>query len=477
MQNKKLTEFAPGLPDITIRSLCFDSRKVEPGDVFFAIPGFSSDGHDHLNEVIKKNPAALVVENPERVPKEFLGPVIKVSNARRALDQWASRFNNQPGDELFCIGVTGTNGKTTSVYMIEAIFNSAGRPTGVMGTIDHHLGSKQWPTSLTTPDPITIQARLREFVNLGAKVAAFEVSSIALDQERVSSIPFDVGLFTNFTRDHLDYHGTMEKYFAAKKLLFEKWLPVSKKQAYGVLNADDSTIAGFDPPVTTVRFGQKKCEYQFEVLSSDLRGSRFRLKEFVFELATPGTHNVYNAVGALAVALEAGVTKEVAAQALSRFHGAPGRLETVPNQKGLHIFVDYAHTDDALKSVLQALRNLMKRDAGALWVVFGCGGDRDRGKRPLMMKAASSSADRVVLTSDNPRTEDPDAIIRDCLKDFSGVRPHIEVDRKKAIAFTLQSAREGDVILVAGKGHEDYQIVGDTKFPFSDVSVIKELLR
>jgi UDP-N-acetylmuramoyl-L-alanyl-D-glutamate--2,6-diaminopimelate ligase len=342
------------------------------------------------------------------------------------------------------------------------------------------LGKKVWETSLTTPDPLTLQSRLREFVDAGAKVAAFEVSSIAIDQNRAASVPFDAALFTNFTRDHLDYHGTMENYFAAKEKLFSKLLADSSKtRPYGVLNADDPAIVKIEKSKARyVWFGQNKGDYIFKILSQDLSGSRFDVNGQAFEIATPGLHNIYNAVGALAVAHEAGVRWSDIQQALKEFSGAPGRLERVGRSRGPHVFVDYAHTDDALRSVLLSLKRLMRESNsnGQLWAVFGCGGDRDKGKRPLMAKAAVENADRVMLTSDNPRTEDPNQILRDCLAGIPNASVHVEADRKKAIAFALQTAQEDDVILIAGKGHENYQIIGQTKYPFSDVEVVREFL-
>lgn len=470
----------PRFKNVPVPGLCFDSRVMKPGEIFFAIRGTSSDGHRHLEEVVKKRPVALVVESKEAVPKSFSGHLFITKNARALLDQWAAKFYGRPADQLFCVGVTGTNGKTTSVYMLEKILNQAGWPTGVMGTIDHHLGNKVWEASLTTPDPLTLQSRLQQFVQLGAKAAAFEVSSIAIDQNRVASIPFDVVLFTNFTRDHLDYHGSMESYFAAKQKLITEILPKSsKKTRFAVLNADDPAIANIEKTkMFYIWFGRQKGDYPFTVLEQNLSGSRFEVKGLEFSLATPGLHNIYNAVGAIAVALESKIPAASVQKALRAFSGAPGRLQSVPNSRGLHVFVDYAHTDDALSSVLKSLRDLMSeaKSAGSLWTVFGCGGDRDKGKRPLMAKVAVENSDHVVLTSDNPRSEDPLAIIQDCLSGVPQTKPHVEVDRRKAIAFALQSAREGDVILIAGKGHENYQILGQTKIPFSDVDMVREIL-
>jgi UDP-N-acetylmuramoyl-L-alanyl-D-glutamate--2,6-diaminopimelate ligase len=460
------------LPVVDVTMLTFDSREVKLGSVFFAIRGTSADGHKHLAEVVQKNPAAIVVEDRNAVPKTYKGAVVVVKNARTALGEWAARFFGNPGEKLFCVGVTGTNGKTTSVYILESIFNEAGRGTGVIGTIDHHFRDKIWETNLTTPDAVALQSRLKEFVDLGAKVAAFEFSSIAIDQDRATSVPFKAAIFTNFTRDHLDYHKTMENYFAAKARLFTEILA---PDALAVLNADDEQVRKLKPNCKTISFGQKNGDERFTVGEQKLSGAKFRLRNVDYQIATPGLHNVYNAVGATLVALEAGVSSEIVGRALSKFKGAPGRLERVENSRGLHVFVDYAHTDDALRSVLGSLKNLMKESNsnGKLWVVFGCGGDRDKGKRPLMMKSAIEFADEVVLTTDNPRTEDPEDILQDSLA-AGNDDVHVQVDRKTAIRFALQSAREDDVILVAGKGHENYQIIGTTKIPFSDVAVIRE---
>jgi UDP-N-acetylmuramoyl-L-alanyl-D-glutamate--2,6-diaminopimelate ligase len=461
-----------------------DSRKTGPGTVFVAIRGNAADGHRFLPEISENNRAlALVVEDDAGISKKFKGAVVKVPNTRRALDQLAMRFYGNPASSLFCIGVTGTNGKTTITYMIEKILNHFGWPTGVIGTINHHLLSHKWGSQLTTPDPLTLHRRLKEFVSLGARAAAFEVSSHALDQARVESLPFSVGVFTNFTRDHLDYHGTMEKYFAAKERLFAELLP---QGGTAVLNGDDPAIrkTRVKEGVTAWWYGQKQpADFLFRILKQDLNGSLFHLSTprgtAEIRLPTTGEHNIYNAVAAVAAALAAGCSLHTAGEALAGFYGAPGRLEKVPNDRGLHVFVDYAHTDDAVRTVLRALAQLKGPSSARIVTVFGCGGDRDKGKRPLMCKAACEFSDVIVITSDNPRTEDPLQIIEDVKTGIpAGWKGEVKVeaDRKKALGLSLQSAREGDVILVAGKGHEDYQIVGDKKLDFSDVKVLTELL-
>lgn len=463
-----------------------DSRQAGPGKVFVAIRGTSSDGHQFIPQVAASNVAALVVEDENQIPKNFRGAIVKVSSSRQALERLATRFFGEPAKNLFCVGVTGTNGKTTVTYMVEKILNRFNMPTGVIGTIDHHLLNRKWESQLTTPDPLTLHQRLREFVDMGAKAAAFEVSSHALSQSRAESLPFRVGVFTNFTRDHLDYHQTMENYFAAKERLFYELLG-RNEASFAVLNGDDPWIrkTRVDKNVTPWWFGKSHADFQFQIVKENLDGSVFYLKtpqgETEVHLPCTGEHNVYNAVAAIAASVAAGCPLQTAGEALAGFFGAPGRLEKVPNGRGLHIFVDYAHTDDAVRTVLRALKNLRDQahDGSRIITVFGCGGERDKGKRPLMAKAASENSDVVLITSDNPRSEDPGQIIRDI---ESGIpqgwngKLMIEADRKKALAQALQTARQDDVILIAGKGHEDYQIVGKQKLSFSDVNVVTELL-
>jgi len=467
-----------------------DSRAVKPGSVFVAIRGTSGDGHQHLADAAGKGAIALVVEDASAIPKDYKGAIVKAASTRQALDLLAQRYFGEPAKELFCVGVTGTNGKTTITYMVEAIFKKFGWRTGVMGTIDHHLADKKWPSALTTPDSLTLQRRLKEFVSLGARAAAFEVSSHALDQHRADSLPFAAAIFTNFTRDHLDYHHTMEAYFKAKERLFSELLGRHKGVNVAVLNADDAMIRNVRvrEGVTTWWYGmgaEAPADFLIRPLKQDLEGTLFHLGtprgNVEIHLPCTGLHNVYNATAATAAALAAGVSLTTVQQALSEFRGAPGRLERVHNKRGLNIFVDYAHTDDALATVLKALTEVRAQAAsrGKIITVFGCGGDRDRGKRPLMARAAAKFSDALVITSDNPRTEDPLGIIAEIQ---SGVPPGwqgpltVEPDRRKALSAALQMCAEGDVILIAGKGHEDYQIIGDQKFSFSDSKVMAELL-
>lgn len=476
-------------PQKDVTGLTNDSREVKPGYVYVAIRGHAVDGHRYIPQVCRQGAIALIVEDAATVPKTYDGAVVVVPDTRVALDELASHFHGRPADHMFCVGVTGTNGKTSTTYMIEAVLEKYGWKTGVLGTINHHFGGHVWESQLTTPDPLTLHKRLSEFRALGGEAAAFEVSSHALAQKRVDDLPFDAAVFTNLTRDHLDYHKSMDEYFAAKERLFREVLGASRKsQVWAVINADDP--AGRKLQVTdrakVWTYGQGAADFRFLIREQDFGGTRFTLKtprgEAEIHLPLPGLHNVYNATAAIAVGLAADASLATCSEALANFRGVPGRLQKVPNDKGVHVFVDYAHTDDALKVVLAALGEV-RRSAqleNRIITVFGCGGDRDKGKRPLMAQAALAGSDLVFLTSDNPRTEDPDQIIQDGV---AGLAPEVlnqtvftEVDRRAAIGRALQSAQVGDVILIAGKGHETYQIVGAEKRPFSDVEVVKEWL-
>lgn len=473
-----------------MRFICRDSRLVEPGCVYVAVRGQAHDGHDFLPQVCRAGAVGVVVESESKIPADYPGAVAVVRDCRKALDQLASRYYNNPAASMYCVGVTGTNGKTSLAYLVESILNEYGWSTGVMGTVDHHIGTHVWESQLTTPDALDLQKRLVEFKSLGAKAVAFEVSSHALSQFRADAIPFDAVVFTNLTRDHLDYHGDLDSYFSAKQRLFDEILWGSEKRdLYAIINRDDpyGRKLRIADKATRWTYGEREADFCFQIMDQGFSGCRYEIRHprGVTEISSPliGRHNVYNCTAAFAVGLAAGVSSETCATALSRFHGVPGRMERVENQKGIHVFVDYAHTDDALKSVLASLNEIRRLSGSTARIisVFGCGGDRDKGKRPLMAKAAVEGSDLVFVTSDNPRTEDPEEIIQDI---FSGIeegdRDHkvfSEVDRKQAISRALRSANSGDVVLIAGKGHEGYQIVGTEKLSFCDVNVVKDLLQ
>lgn len=473
-------------PTSDIKGITFDSRGVEKGFVFVAVRGTSSDGHNYLKTAVEKGAVALVVEDESKIPQGFSGAVVRVDDSRWALEILASRYFESPAEKMFCVGVTGTNGKTTVCHLIEKVLNHGNFKCGVLGTIDHHLKEKIWPSELTTPDPVTLYRRLREFVSLDANAVAMEVSSHALTQSRVDTLPFDVAVFTNLTRDHLDYHHTMENYFSAKQKLFSQLLGASnKKSKFAVVNYDDDfgrkmEVAGNSKLWS---YGQGRADFQFQIVEQDFSGSIFTI-ETPRGLATVnipliGSHNIYNATAALAVGVVAGMSLSNCVEALKTATGARGRLDRVKNNKGLNVFIDYAHTNDALDNVLSTLSGIRatKTNKPKIITVFGCGGDRDQGKRPLMGKIAYEKSDFIVVTSDNPRTEDPGKIIKQILELVPrDQKVRVEPDRRSGIEIGLNLAKKGDIVLIAGKGHEDYQIIGEKKVHFSDHEVVKEVL-
>ncbi len=477
------------LKEIKISGLFNDARRVTPDSVFIAIRGIKLDGHSFIPEAIAKGAIALVVEDKTKVPMGFTGFILAVKNSREVLDALASRYYGDPSHELFTFGVTGTNGKTSITYMIEAILSERNIATGVIGTVDHHLGKKIWPSDMTTPDAIFLQKRLREFCDEGAKAAALEVSSHALDQHRVGSVSFNAVIFTNLTRDHLDYHENMKNYLLAKQRLFTDLLwKTNKRPCFAIVNTDDKAgrrLRVADPAVLWT-YGKKNADFTYNIKSMDFASTQFEVKTPVgtaeIHLPMSGGHNVMNALAALAAGLSAGVSLGDCCKALSKFTGVPGRLQSVPNFKKISVLVDYAHTPDALENVLSSISNVRKslKSNSKIWTIFGCGGDRDKGKRPLMGQIAMKYSDEVIVTSDNPRTEDPELIIKDILagiNDSKGQKAaKVIIDRKQAIFETLGKVQAGDVVLIAGKGHEEYQIIGSEKFPFSDVSMATEAL-
>jgi UDP-N-acetylmuramoyl-L-alanyl-D-glutamate--2,6-diaminopimelate ligase len=472
-----------------IESISQDSRDVNTGAFFAAVRGAKADGHDLLAQVCAKNPGAIVVEDLANVPAQFSGAVIKTKDTRSFLDFVARRFNGEPDAKLLCIAVTGTNGKTTTTNIVEHLLNARGRATGVIGTIDHHLKKKVWATGLTTPGSLELYGRLSDFVREGAEALSIEVSSHAITQHRGEFIDFDAAIFTNLTRDHLDYHGTFENYFETKAKLFTELLPRSKKKLKAAaINIDDpyGRELANRTKIPTLTFGQSSADLNFTVVSEDFSGSKvnveFKGDSFAFELKIPCRYNIYNSLGAVAALAGLGFDVSESLSLLSSFSGVKGRLERVNHSQPFHVLVDYAHTDDALNNVLDSLKTIRSKSGlkAKIITVFGCGGDRDKGKRPLMAKAAVAGSDVVIVTSDNPRTESPDDIIRDILagvpKDILGKTVLTEVQRRDAIETALKIAGPGDVVLIAGKGHEDYQIIGTQKFPFSDVETVKEIL-
>ena len=476
----------PDAAAVDVRALTVDSRTVPAGALFAALPGAARDGADFAAQAVASGAVAILSERAVQTR-----PAVNVvaSDARRAFSQAAARFHGEPSKSLALFGVTGTNGKTTTAYLVEQLSAARGLRTGLIGTVESRWPGGSQKATHTTPESHELQALLRKMLDQGAQVVAMEVSSHALSQQRVAGCVFAGAAFTNLTRDHLDYHGTLERYFEAKARLFKDLLP---RGAPAVLNLDDPRCAKLATELDGHRVvgfttrGAPGAALSAESLSSSLDGLRFGLRvrlpevEALVEIESPlvGAHNAENLLAALGLLLGSGVDGGELLPLVPEAKGAPGRLERVPDPLGRIVLVDYAHTDDALARVLEAVR-AAAGSGPRLVCVFGCGGDRDRGKRPLMGEAAGRGADLVIATSDNPRTEDPDAILRDVepglrlsgLRKLStaGERGYCIVpDRREAIRLAVASARPGDAVLIAGKGHEDYQVVGSEKRPFDD---------
>jgi len=470
-----------GADNLQIVSVTFNSSAVIPGSLFVAIRGTTADGHSFVADAFKHGAVAAVVED-----RDVLGahPGVVVANTRLALSRLASAFNDNPSAALGCVGITGTNGKTTTNWIIYHVLNQLSAGCQRIGTLGSEcMGVSGQVGSLTSPDPLSIHRLLSEAVSMGAKYSVIETSSHALDQARVADIEFDVGVFTNLTRDHLDYHGTMERYFEAKAHLFELLARGAKATRGAVINRDaeyGERLLRELPRwgLTEWSFGSSpgsslrmiSLDESADTLSIEIEDSHAK-QRVTLVIPCIGRHNAENALAAYGACRALGFGPGPVCEAMARIPQVPGRLERVGNQEP-RVFVDYAHTPDALMRVLQAVRPTTR---GQVWVVFGCGGDRDRGKRPQMAAVASDFADQVVITSDNPRTESPQTIMNDILIGAAGPRL-VELDRRKAIFETLSLASRDDTVVIAGKGHEDYQIIGAEKIHFSDQEVAREAL-
>lgn len=481
-------DLARGLDDVEVTGICHDSRHFKEGDLFIAIRGNQFDGHEFIDEAVQKKASGLIIENDKKIPTSYKGFVLKVPNSREVVDSLASTFFDSPSSKIFLAGVTGTNGKTTTSHMIEKVLSQK-FPTAVMGTIDYRFQNHSLPSSHTTPDAIQTQKILHDWVNQGAKAVSMEVSSHAMALHRVDSLQFDVAVFTNLTRDHLDFHITMEQYEQAKARLFQFILKKSqKKSKRAIVNGDDPHCrAMICKEIPAWIYGKDVGDFHLEGYKLTLDYSEFKLAtpagKMDFKINTIGMHNIYNAMAAVGVGLHAEISIQQIAESMSQLSFVPGRLQRVHAAGNKRVFIDYAHSDDALKNVLTFLKNLRDQDSpqNKIITVFGCGGDRDKGKRPLMMKASQSFSDFVIVTSDNPRTEDPESIINDILQGAIPARVadgeiQVEIDRRKAIELAIQKADSGDVVLIAGKGHENYQIVGTQKLPFDDYKIAKEIM-
>ena len=469
-----------------VSGLEYDSRRIKQGDAFVAMKGESSDGNRFIDKAIAAGAVAVVTDSASEKPRPNVAWA-QVSHGRRALARLSVNFYKRPAERLAMSGVTGTNGKSTTTFIIEAILAAAGRKSALVGTIEYHVAGKVLPAPHTTPESLDLNRILNDALGNGATEAVMEVSSHALVQERVYGIPYDVAVFTNLTRDHLDYHKTMDEYFVAKRMLFEGCGTDAPRVA--ILNADDEFGQKLVPiskkcGSQVLTYGMSTGDFHAEKINITPRGSRFDLimPDAVVPLFTPliGKVNVYNVIAASAAASARGCDASAIAKGVDSLARVPGRFERVDCQQPFTVVVDYAHTDDALRNLTALAREFVQQAGhhGRVITVFGCGGDRDRAKRPLMGEAAGRGSDFVILTSDNPRSEDPLAIINDAMVGLqrSGTKYKTEPDRRAAIAFAAKEARAGDIILIAGKGHEKTQTSREGVIPFDDVQVARETL-
>ena len=470
-----------------ILGLDYDSRRVKPGWAFVAMLGEATNGNRYIDAALKNGAVAVVTDSATEQARPGIAWSI-VPHGRKALAQMSANFYGRPADKLKLTGVTGTNGKTTTTFLIESILNFCGKKPGLIGTIEYHVAGKTLPAPHTTPESLELNRIFAEALAEGADEIVMEVSSHALEQGRVFGIHFDVAVFTNLTRDHLDYHKDMQSYFAAKRMLFAG--AGGRPPRAAIINADDeygSALLSVSRNLSEqlISYGISRGEVQAANIELQPRGTAFDLMtpfgKIKIRSSLIGQINVYNVTAAAAAALARGCSLEQISLALASFQQVPGRFERVDCGQPFTVVVDYAHTDDALRNLTAIARDFAGRGGlhGRVITVFGCGGDRDRTKRPLMGEAAGKGSDFVVLTSDNPRSEDPRKIIEDALPGLknSGTRYSVEADRRKAISMALTEARVGDVVLIAGKGHEKVQITREGTLPFDDVQVAREALQ
>jgi UDP-N-acetylmuramoyl-L-alanyl-D-glutamate--2,6-diaminopimelate ligase len=476
--------FQTGNPQVT--GVEYDSRRLQKGDLFLAMKGETSDGNRFIDQANAAGAVAIVTDSSTEVPRSGVAWA-QVAHGRRALARVSANFYKRPAERIANVGITGTNGKSTTAFLIDSIFQAAGRKTVLIGTIEYHVAGKVFPAPHTTPEALEVNRMLAEGLGEGVTESVMEVSSHALAQQRIFGIPFDVAVFTNLTRDHLDYHGTMEEYFRAKQVLFEGCGTEPPRAA--VLNLDDESgarLAAFSHKRSAVvcTYGWSKGDIHAEKVEITSNGTRFDIvtPTFTFPVFSPliGRVNVYNILAAAGAALLREIDSATIERGIAALTRVPGRFERVDCGQPFTVVVDYAHTDDALRNLTSLGREFVARAGlkGKVVTLFGCGGDRDRAKRPLMGEAAGKGSDFVVLTSDNPRSEDPLAIMNDAVIGLqrSGTKYTMEPDRRKAIAIALQQADPGDIVLLAGKGHEKVQVSREGTIPFDDVEVARETL-
>lgn len=470
---------SPSIADTEISGLEFDSRRVAKGFLFFAFPGSRTDGRQFAQDARARG--AVAVASESEAPAEYDGVWIQVEHGRHALALAARNFYGKPDERLGLTGITGTNGKTTTSYLLDSVLRASGSTTALIGTIEYQLAGRVLPAVNTTPESLDLVRLFAELEKQGGRHVTMEVSSHALALGRVYGLQFHTAIFTNLTRDHLDFHITMEQYFAAKSMLFTGAGAPAPRVA--VLNRDDETIQtmslGPETEVYWYGLGQD-ATLRARHVSSSFDGLRFDVQfgkvRFSVESPLLGKINVYNILAACGAGLSYGIPPETIARGIAALRAVPGRFERIDEGQPFVVAVDYAHTDDALRNVIAVARGMNPKRVITL---FGCGGDRDRAKRPLMGQAAAEASNFVVLTSDNPRSEDPLAIMNDALVGIRRVDvPNVvEPDRAAAIARAIQEAREGDVVILAGKGHETYQVLKDQTIPFDDRAVAREVLK
>jgi UDP-N-acetylmuramoyl-L-alanyl-D-glutamate--2,6-diaminopimelate ligase len=474
-----------GNPDIT--SVEYDSRRVKPGSAFVAMRGETSDGNRFIDQAIQSGAVAVITDSPGEKPREGTAWAL-VPYGRRALARVSQNFYKRSAERLAITGITGTNGKSTTAFLIEAILTAAGRKSALIGTIEYHVVGRTDPAPHTTPEALELARIFSEAVGQGATDVVMEVSSHALAQQRIFGVPFDVAVFTNLTRDHLDYHKTMDEYFAAKRVLFEGCGTEPPRAA--ITNLDDEygvKLRDFSRKrsATVLTYGWDHGDFHADKVDITPRGTRFDLvtPEARIPIFSPliGRVNVYNILAAAAAGSARGCSGETIARGVGSLTHVPGRFQRVDCHQPFTVVVDYAHTDDALRNLTSLAREFVTRNgcSSRVITVFGCGGDRDRAKRPLMGEAAGKGSDFVVLTSDNPRSEDPRAIINDALVGLqrSATKYTVEADRRKAIALAIGEAGPGDIVLLAGKGHEKLQVTREGSHAFDDVEVAREVLK
>ena len=448
-----------------------NSAKVSEGCIFICIEGKHFDGHTKAAEAIEKGAAAVVVQKDLGLERQIL-----VENTRSAYAYICAAFYGHPERNLKIIGVTGTNGKTTSCFILKSILDGMGHKTGLIGTVKNIVGDKEYPAALTTPDCYELFGLYKEMVEAGCEYCVMEVSSQALDQHRVDGVHFEAAIFTNLTRDHLDYHGTFENYMSAKRKLFEN-------SSLAIMNIDDESAAfmteGLDCRTVTFSVDNNKCDYSAKNIRIASSGVKYELVSNNnigrVKFAVPGKFSVYNSMGAAVCLVEMGMDFKAVLDSLMLCTGVPGRMEIVPADVPYTIIIDYAHTPDGLENVLKCVREITE---GKVICLFGCGGDRDKTKRPIMGEIAAALSDVAVITSDNPRSEDPEAIIEDITAGIGkgGAKIIVDSDRKSAIKKALESAGEGDVVVLAGKGQETYQILASGKIHFDEREEVAQIL-